>query len=73
MKSIWTSSESQAILPSTQRTPDLQELIGDPDHNQQQSQLVLQPSKMGICFSRGARAENFQKLQVKKPAKPCNK
>lgn len=37
MRSIWTSSESQAILPSLQRTSDLQELRGDPDHDRQEN------------------------------------
>lgn len=38
MKSIWTTSESQGILPSAQKTCDLQELIGDPNHDQQKLQ-----------------------------------
>lgn len=38
MRSIWTSSESQAILASLQRTSDLQELRGDPNHDRWESQ-----------------------------------
>lgn len=52
MKSIWTTSESQAILPSTQKTSDLQELIGDPNHDQQKLQPTPEQSKTGIWFNR---------------------
>lgn len=79
MKSIWTSSESQAILPSTQKTPDLQELIGDPNHDQQKLQPTLKPSKMGIWFNRQARHQGsksrkpLQTLKWKKPEKESYK
>lgn len=48
MRSIWTSSESQAILPSLQRTSDLQELRGDADHDRQEN---------GICFNTATAAK----------------
>lgn len=79
MKSIWTSSESQAILPSTQKTPDLQELIGDPNHDQQKLQPTLKPSKMGIGFNRQAHHQSSKSrkppktLTWKNPAKASNK
>lgn len=58
MKSIWTTSESQAILPSTQKTSDLQELIGDPNHDQQKLQPTPEPSKKGIWQGFNGEAHN---------------
>lgn len=52
MKSIWTTSESQGILPGAQKTSDLQELIGDPNHDQQKLQPTLEQSQRGSWFDR---------------------
>ena len=75
MKSIWTTSESQAILPSTKKTSDLQELIGDPNHDQQKLQPTPEQSKTGIWFNRqvhnqSSKSRNTsQNVQVQKAFK----
>lgn len=71
MKSIWTTSESQAILPSTQKTSDLQELIGDPNHDQEKLRPTLEPSETGTWFKDRTRAAKAEKNHPKRSSGKC--
>jgi len=70
MQSIWTTSESEAILPSTSRAPDLPELMGDPDHDQTNCHQPRSRAEHGSGFtdSYTSRAAKAAKTLPKRPS-----